>query len=358
MSDSRALVAEAVAATRIHPPARYTWFGRMSPRLTARAARMLSPRATRDYLLHRLAGQLYGDFYRRGRAEPPRWGVRGSSASRRDFVAALSAANCGRGYLDDGWQVRGIDERGVMVAKNGLELTVHAGELTVHRSELTVHATDPAVHAGESAVHAAEPVGVPVVGERAAMRLPKELFEISPGFYLARADRPMDLGPSRRVVRLYWNLRADGAVPFVAAATRLLNSAGAAFQLKVLNDPDAFSRCDAGVVYLARDDYPNLADLMLALHAEIGGYLSPRTPVFTAELAPGVGFAEDPGTGESFGEHRCRLLAEALVHAHESWRTDDAARLLAVEERFARAGIELAAAHLSPDPAAGPVPVP
>ncbi|WP_433514694.1 T3SS effector HopA1 family protein [Nonomuraea sp. CA-143628] len=326
MSDSRALVAEAVAATRIHPPTRYTWFGRMSPRLTVRAARVLSPRAGRDYLVHRLAGQLYGDFYRRGRAEPPRWSAQGSSASRSGFAAALSAANCGQGYLDDGWQVRGIDERGVMVVKNGLELTVHATELA----------------------------GVPVVGERAAMRLPKELFEISPGFYLARADRPMDTGPSGRVVRLYWNLRADGAVPFVGAATRLLNSAGAAFQLKVLNDPGAFSRCDAGVVYLARDDYPELADLMLTLHAEIGGFLSPRTPVFTAELAPGLGFAEDPGTGESFGEHRCRLLAEALVRSHESGWTDDAARLAAVEERFARAGIDLDAPHLSPDPPADP----
>jgi hypothetical protein len=285
---------------------------------------MLSPRATRDYLVHRLTGQLYGDFYRRGRAEPPHWNVQGSSVSRSGFAAALSAANCGQGYLDDGWQVRGIDERGVMVAKNGLELTVHVTELA----------------------------GVPVVGERAAMRLPKELFAISPGFYLARADRPMDTGPSGRVVRLYWNLRADGAVPFVGAVTRLLNSAGVAFQLKVLNDPGAFSRCDAGVIYLARDDYPESADLMLALHAELGGFLSPRTPVFTAELAPGVGFAEDPGTGESFGEHRCRLLAEALVWSHESGWMDDAARVVAVEERFARAGIALDAAHLSPDPAA------
>jgi hypothetical protein len=152
------------------------------------------------------------------------------------------------------------------------------------------------------------------------------------------------------MVRLYWNLSADGAAPFVAAATRLLNSAEAAFNLKVLNDPNAFIRCDAGVIYLARDDYPALADLMLALHAQIGGFLSPRTPVFTAELAPGLGFAEDPGTGKSFGEHRCRLLADALVRSHESGWADDATVLAAVEARFAEAGIDLDAAHLSPDP--------
>jgi hypothetical protein len=295
---------------------------------------MLSPRATRDYLVHQLAGQLYADFYRRGRAEPPRWDIRGSAARRRDFTAALSAANCGRGFLDDGWQIRGIDQRGVMVAKNGLELTVGAAELTRTGT------------------------GAPVVGEQVALRLPKELFEISPGFYLARADRPLSVGRSRRVVRLYWNLRADGAVAFVATATRLLNSADAAFQLKVLNDPDAFSRCDAAVIYLDRDDSPGLAGLILALHAEIDGFLSPRTPVFTAELAPGLGFAEDPGTAESFGEHRCRLLADALVRSHESGWTDDATALAVVEECFAQAGIDLDAAHVSHDRTADLVPVP
>jgi HopA1 effector protein family len=335
MSDTRALVAEAIAATRIHPPARYTWFGVMSPRLTARAAQTLSPRATRDYLVHQLSGRLYADFYRRGRAEPSRWHVDRLSVSKHDFEAALSAANCGRGFLDGGWQVRGIDQHGVMVAKDGLELTVTAAELT-----------------GTAGA------GVPAVGEQAAIRLPKELFGISPGFYMVCGDRSMEGGRSRRMVRLYWNLRADGAAPFVAAATRLLNSAEAAFRLKVLNDPNAFSQCDAGVIYLARNDYPALADLMLALHAEIDGFLSPRTPVFTAELAPGLGFAEDTGTGKSFGEHRCRLLADALVRSHESGWTDDAAVLASVEERFAEAGIDLDAAHLSPDPAADLVPAP
>lgn len=324
MSESRTLVAEAIAVTRIHWPVRYSWFGGMSPRLPARIARALSPAAARRYLMHLLAGQLYGDFYRCGRAEPPRWNVRGPAASPREFEAALSAANCGRGFLDEAWQVRGNDERGVIVVKNGLELTVDGATLT---------------RAGTAA-------GVSGVGELAALRLPKELFAISPGFYVACADRPIETTRSRRMVRLYWNLRADGAAAFVAAATRALNSAGAAFRLKVLNDPSAFSRCDAAVIYLARDDYPELAGLILALHAEIDGFLRPRTPVFTARLAPGLGFAEDPGTAESFGEHRCRLLADALVRSHESGSDP----LAAVEERFAEDGIDLDAAHLSPDP--------
>ncbi|MEV4894276.1 T3SS effector HopA1 family protein [Nonomuraea sp. NPDC055795] len=106
----------------------------------------------------------------------------------------------------------------------------------------------------------------------------------------------------------------------------------------------------AAVIYLSRDAFPALAEPMLALRAEIGGFLSPRTPVFTAELAPGLGLAEDPATGESFGEHRCRLLAEAMARAEESGTSDVPA---AIDEYFARAGVDLDAAHPSPRPAAG-----
>ena len=316
MSDTSALVAEAVAATAIHPPARYSWFGHLSPKLPPRIARAMSRPAVQDYLVLLLAGQLYRDFYRRGRAEPPRWSMRASGADKRQFQSALSAANCGQGHLDPGWQVLRRDGLGMVVERNGLELTVDATEVT-------------------------GPAGGPV-----ALRLPKESAVLSPGFHLVYGDNPLRLGADRRMVRLYWHLRADGAVAFVAAATRLLNSAGAAFRLKVLNDPGAFGRCDAGVIYLAGADYPDLAGLILRLHAEIAGFLSPRTPVFTAELAPGLGFAEDPGTAESFGEHRCRLLAEALVGPARARGTADA--LTPVRERFARAGIDLDAAHLSP----------
>jgi hypothetical protein len=57
------------------------------------------------------------------------------------------------------------------------------------------------------------------------------------------------------------------------------------------------------------------------------------------------------GTGRSFGERRCRLFADALVRSHESGLTDQATVLVAVEERFAEAAVDLDAAHLSADPA-------
>jgi hypothetical protein len=246
------------------------------------------------------------------------------------LAADLSAANCGQGFLDGDWQVVGTDERGVRVVKHGLELTVKAAEV----------------------VRSGRGTDAPDNGEQVAVQLPKEMPAISPGFHMVCGNRPIDRVRSARLVRLYWNLRADGAVPFVGVATRLLNAADAAFRLKVVNDPAGFDRCDAGVVYLNGDDYPGLAGVIGQLRAELAGFLSPRTPVFTAEVAPGLGFAEDPGTAESFGEHRCRLLADALVASHEAGWTDPSRVLCAVEERFAQAGVDLDAAHRSADPVA------
>ena len=66
----------------------------------------------------------------------------------------------------------------------------------------------------------------------------------------------------------------------------------------------------------------------------------------TLPLAPGLAFAEDPGTGESFGTHRCLLLAEAALTAAERDLQAPEERLEVVRERFAEAGTTLDAPHL------------
>ena len=70
----------------------------------------------------------------------------------------------------------------------------------------------------------------------------------------------------------------------------------------------------------------------------------------TLPLAPGVAFAEDPGGGESFGEHRCLLLAEAVVTAAERGLGGAEDRLEVVRERFAEAGTTLDAPYLGSSP--------
>lgn len=323
VSGVRFLVAEAVEAVRVQSATRYSWFGRMSPRLPPRIMSALTPRTARDYLIETLAGQLYGDFYLRGRAETAQLTVRSSATNRHTFERALSAANRGRGYRDNRWQLQALDGARAIVTQGALELTVSRSEL---------------LDAGN---------GNLAVGSPTALRMPKELLRIAPGFYTACGDKPLDVVRTQPLLRLYWNLNAAGAALFVAEATGRLNDAGVPFRLKVLHDPGAFSRCDAGVVYLHDEgEWPSLAQ---SIHERVSQHLQPRTPIFTQPLAPGFAMAYDTGTDESFGQHRCRLLADAFVTAHYLGVRAVPNVLAVVERRFASEGIDLDAAYLGAD---------
>src|SRR5205807_7571013 len=102
---------EAIQATLFHSSTTYSWFGKRSLQLPATIKRALTPETARNYLLYSLQSQLYNDFYCRGFAAPtkqeaivlPRRGM-------TPFVEALSAANCGRGYWEDNWEVCMVGE--------------------------------------------------------------------------------------------------------------------------------------------------------------------------------------------------------------------------------------------------------
>jgi hypothetical protein len=61
-----------------------------------------------------------------------------------------------------------------------------------------------------------------------------------------------------------------------------------------------------------------------------------------------VGFAEDPGLGESFGQHRCGVLADGMLHAWERKARHLDERLAIVADHFASANISLSAPYLNP----------
>jgi hypothetical protein len=171
---------------------------------------------------------------------------------------------------------------------------------------------------------------------------------MSPGFYLAVGDAPFPQGEAHPVVRWYWNLRPEGAVVLMHHVTARLNQAQQPFRLKVLKDPVRFTRCDAGVLYVPKADWDAVAALLAPIYATLAPHLKPGTPVLTKALAPGLGIAEDPGQGESFGLHRCRLLAEGMLRAYEQRQTSVVARLHAVVDRFAEEGLCLETPFVNP----------
>jgi hypothetical protein len=103
-------------------------------------------------------------------------------------------------------------------------------------------------------------------------------------------------------------------------------------------------RRDATVLYLPGRFFEKCATPIGSLARE----LKADVPLFTKLLSRGIGLAESPSTGESFGMHRCRLIAEAIIESRRQGRDDVEARLMAAEDRFAAEGLSLARPYLNP----------
>lgn len=235
----------------------------------------------------------------------------------QDLGPALSRANCGVGAWESGWTVCGVEVD---------------GRIAVRRNGLTVYATPG---------HFRSCTGALSLGEVGRLRLGKELFEASPGFYMALGD--CDQGDSRDdviTVRMYWSLRSEGAVPFIEAVTRVLNRAKAPFRAKTLSHRWAYARADAAVIYIEKQKYLEVFLELARLHGTLRGFLRESSPLFTKEIARGVGLAENPRTGESFGQHRCRLVALGVWRAFTRGQMRRSARCAHVLDAFQEAGLD------------------
>jgi hypothetical protein len=278
-------------------------------------------------LLTALEGELYARFYTR-----PTTGhglAVGDFLARRDLLSALSAANSGRGTWEPGWKIDHIDEDGrVAVVKDGLTFWVEPSGLRTHSAAI-------------------EP------GEFCRVLVAKELRSLMPGFYIAIGDGdPDDPGDAPEpLVRFYWHLRPEAAVPYIEAVTGALNARGVPFRTKVLNEPGAYLRADAGVLYVGRRHFRTIGDTIAQIHRTIVSGLRPEVPRFTKRLAPGLGLADDPSNELSFGQHRCRLVARA---AWRSFARNDVGlgpRSEALADEFRAAGLDPARPYLEPQSA-------
>ncbi len=315
---------DAIAAVEIYSPTSFAWFGTRSPQLPRKLKAHLTPEACRGYLKYNLISSLYGNFYCLGAARPYRFqhDVSQVQQSSAPFIARLSEANCGSGRWEGGWEVKGIEEGLVIVQSGGLQIYLQPEECGMEAAD---------GQSGDSA-------STPTPGSFIKLRTPKELLRISPGFYTAQSD--CAFSPSNDTVRLYWNLTSEGAVALMSLLTRVLNDARLPFRLKVVDHPTSYVRCDAAVLYIPRGECSATMEALEPAYAALESSLRSQVPVFTKELAPGLGLAESPDTGESFGLSRCALLAEGLIRAYEQGKRPIGERLHAVLQRFAEAEID------------------
>ena len=321
MSRYRDQIAAALDALAIRGTAGYAWLGRLRRALPPVLEQELDESEPTRALVARVGDELYWSFFCPGRPVPARRSTVPVGADPA-LAAALSAANTGHGSWEPGWTLERRDGATAVVASTRLRARVADRDHDAPRA------------AG--------------AGTAVCVRLPKELPSRSPGFYMAVGDAPGGPASPDGVVRVYWHVTPAGAPRLVASLTRLLNADGVPFRLKVADHPFRYDRCDAAVLYVPGDRFAALRPELSALATELRGQLRPGIPVFTLPLAAGVGLAEDPADGASFGTRRCGLLAEAVVRAHREGIRRPGARFEAVVAGFAEAGVAVEAPYREP----------
>jgi hypothetical protein len=314
----------AVRAVSIYSPTSYSWFGIASPKLQDNVRRAFTATTARNYLLYNLQSRLYDNFYCMGSAVaggavPSGRKIEGATA----FVERLSEANRGRGYLQEGWTVRAVDGRYVEVSREKLSLWVEREQC-------------------------ASPEGAIGAGKEVGLRLPMEMIALSPGYYMAMGDQELRSEDFGQMLRLYWNVSAEGAAVLMREITEKLNMICVPFRLKVVSSPEGFGRRDAAVLYMREEDYGRLKSSLGGIYERLGENVRHGVPALTRQVAGGLALAEDPGHGESYGLHRMMLVAEGLVRAFESGAMSVAERLKYVEDSMVEKGIDLRRPYLRP----------
>ncbi|KAA0093672.1 hypothetical protein CIW49_26880 [Mycolicibacterium sp. P1-18] len=249
-----------------------------------------------------------------------------NAAGNRDFVCALSDSNLTASVWTSNWTVldRGIDS--FTVAKDGIHFRARLDDVRQKSSPTDADCS---------------------------VRLPGERRAIAPGFYVffGAQEDPLPAGSPR--VRLYWNLSAEGASRFVAAVSRVLNEAYVPFVAKTLSEPAQYYRADAGVVYLAVSDLSEMQSEIITIYRDLEHVLRKGVPLWTKPLRPGLAVACDPGTGASFGQTMCALVARAVIDdvhtAADAIRT--AERIAQIEAVLTSAGIDPNRPYLCAAPA-------
>lgn len=239
----------------------------------------------------------------------------------------LSEANDTTDRWESGWQIAEILPTGqIRAEKHGRTRFMWAGEFLSNQG-----------------------FGVqPQPGMQINAFFPKESATLQPGFFFTFGQTFMDSWEEMNAMRFYWHIDENGAPGLLRGISSRLNRFRIPFRFKVLNNSLPFNRSDSAVLFLNRRYYRIAIELMAEVHEEVKDSVKPETPLFTKHMADGLGLAEDPMNGDSFGMSRCRILAEGLWTAFSRGLTGDKERYEQVEKQFDGYRISLDRPYLNP----------
>jgi hypothetical protein len=246
------------------------------------------------------------------------------------FYNRLHQSNSGTGYFDPGWYVLREESDG--------SLAVTKGSLRLHiERDRHLQPSDQAA----------------VVGDSVAIRMPKN--RVQNGFYMAvgnaESNRLNDSEGQPMTVRVYFNLTPEGAVAVMGSLTRQLNEKAIPFDFKVLYNPKDYGRHDSGVLYFDKSGYEAVRQVLQAVYGENESHFQPEVPLFTMQLAPGLGLAEEPdrkfADRESFGMNRCQIVANGLLEAWHNGDDSSEEKMTSILQQLSLLGIDWQRTYLN-----------
>ena len=247
-----------------------------------------------------------------------------------EFYEKINDSNHGKGYYDSGWIVtKEENEHSLIVSKGEIKLYI----------ERENH-LQPAQKASK-------------VGDSVSILMPKNI--VQNGFYMAISDAGSHSqgapGIPPEIVRVYWNLIPDGVINVMETITTELNSLSLPFTFKVLYNPGDYTRFDSGVLYFDKCNYKTFQPVLEKIYTENKSYFKPEIPLFTKQLAPGLGLAEEPNIRftevESFGMNRCQIIANGLLTAKAQGKNSSEEKLDCIFEQFSSLNLDWEHAYLN-----------
>jgi hypothetical protein len=175
--------------------------------------------------------------------------------------------------------------------------------------------------------------------------VPKGWVDAERGYWSVSTQPEDNSVNPQKSLRLYWNAPAEAA-PFVLSTLQhALFQSQTSYQIKLPLAYHDFNRYDSCVLYLPMEAYELTRPFLLYGYKILAPYLRPQTPALARPLAPGLALAESPHSGESFGSHRCGLIAKGLSM---SSRSDPLPiQMDNIMNQFMLAGISVSTPHLN-----------
>jgi HopA1 effector protein family len=275
-----------------------------------------------------LTRSLYRFWYGAARSDDSTVSTTGAATEMApNLTMMFRLAHAGQGRWESGFEVTNVARDGRVVARRGDELRL------LDRVDYFVPLRPGTLaHVGDLAL---------VTSRR------DRIGTDQPWWYTFSAGWVLD-HPPHDLIRVYWHPGLRQLPSLVHSLTDVLTLSATEWMLKCAIDPTVHERADACVLYLPAESVPLVVRQLEGVAETFASSALSDGPPMTRRVSRGCSLAMDPGTGESFGEHRCRLIAEAILNEHQPPDESDerdrlGAAVEAIVSRFDTDGIDSSA---------------